>query len=513
MILDQRTQVPLQNLAGNIIRYLEQTQANRRYNTSLIEMFDGQLRYFVEEALARSMSNESFEIARNNIVVINILRKVIEKLSKVYSEPVDREAVNTTDQEIMENFTDSMNLDRVMLKVNEFFNLNKYCAIEPYVVNGEPRLRILTADEFCVYSDSPTDPNIPTVLIKFGGSAYAMNNDEDLRPGQERNLVSIYYLYSADQIIIIDSEENVRIDLMIQEGLDGTNPIGVIPFIYIYDNSRKLIPTPDSDLWPMAIDTSVALTNLNYANLFLSHSLIYGIDLDTESLQKLKAAPNKFLNLKSDPARRQGGSAGTVGAITPQINIPDTLESIREKIGLWLSSRGLQAQSAAAGASLTAQNYASGIAKIIDEADAISIYKEQIIFFRHIEDSLWRLIPRLQEYWTAVGLTNDTRNFSSNFDPIVRFQISEPTYTEDVLVEVLIRELEAGLITRKGAVKRLNPELSDREVESLIREIRSEQMSNQLEGAVSFMETAQDMQPIPVQMVNVVEDDVDGPGN
>ena len=275
---------------------------------------------------------------------------------------------------------------------------------------------------------------------------------------------------------------------MIQEGLDGTNPLEYIPFIYVYDSSRKLIPTPDSDLFPMAIDTSVALTNLNYANLFMSHSLIYGIDLDTESLSKLKAAPNKFLNLKTDPSRRQTGGAGNVGAITPQINIPDTLQSIQEKIGLWLSSRGLQTQAAAG--NVTAQNYASGIAKLIDEADAISLYKEQIIFFRHIEEAIWTMIRDIHGYWADIGIIGETRRYSDGFDPIVQFQIAQPTYSEDVLVDVLIKELENGLITRKGAIKRLNPEFTAAEIDNYLREVRREMMSQQFEGAMSFMETA-----------------------
>ena len=483
MILDLRTQLPLQVLVPSILRHVEETKNNRAYNTSLIEMFDGQLRYFVEQALRNSMSEESYGIARNNIVVINTLRKVIEKLSKAYTEPVIREAENTVDQELLEYYEDSTNINRVMLKINEFFNLNKYCAIEPYIVNGNPRLRILTSDEFTVYSDSPTDPNIPTVFVKFGGSARRLDAEEE-----DSSLVTIYYLYSVDQIIIADSEGQIRTDLMIQEGLDGTNPLEYIPFIYVYDSSRKLIPTPDSYLFPMAIDTSVALTNLNYANLFMSHSLIYGIDLDTESLSKLKAAPNKFLNLKTDPSRRQTGGAGNVGAITPQINIPDTLQSIQEKIGLWLSSRGLQTQAAAG--NVTAQNYASGIAKLIDEADAISLYKEQIIFFRHIEEAIWTMIRDIHGYWADIGIIGETRRYSDGFDPIVQFQIAQPTYSEDVLVDVLIKELENGLITRKGAIKRLNPEFTAAEIDNYLREVRREMMSQQFEGAMSFMETA-----------------------
>ena len=495
MILDQRTSVPLQNLIKPVLRQIENTLPHRRYNTALIEMFDGDLRRYVEQSLEKSMSSESFEIARNNIVVINTLKKIIEKLSKVYSEPVSRETENSTDQELLEYYEESINLDRVMLKVNEFFNLNKQCAIEPYVVNGQPRLRVLTADEFTVYSDSGTDPNIPTVFIKFGGYANKYESPEN-----DTRVVSIYYLYSVDQIIIIDSDGQVRLDLMIREGLDGTNPVGVIPFIYIYDDSRKLIPTPDSDLWPMAIDTSVALTNLNYANLFMSHSLIYGIDLDTESLSKLKAAPNKFLNLKSDPSRRQSGGAGSVGAITPQINIPDTLQSIQEKIGLWLSSKGLTPQGSTG--TITAQNYTSGIAKLIDEADAISLYKEQITFFRHVEQSLWHLISRVHNYWTEVGGLEETRNFSDSFRPTIKFQIAEPTYSEDVLIDILIKELDSGLITRTDAIRRLNPEFSRREIEDYLREVRREMMDNQLDGAMSFMETASSMgDTIPVALM------------
>ena len=479
MLLDESTTLPLQRHVKAILRHVQQTEVGRYSNEVLLEIFEGNLRPYVEGSLKASMSEESYNIAANNIVVINVLKKVIEKLSKVYSEPVIREYDNEIDQDLIEDYEQSMNLDLAMGKANEYFNLNKQCALEPYVKNGTGRLRILTAEQYTVWSDSSVDPTTPTVFIKFAGSVTALED--------EAATVRIYYLYSADQILIVDERENVRTDLMAAEGLDGSNPLGVIPFIYIKDSYRKLIPMIDSDLYPMAVDTSVALTNLNYANLFLSHSLIYGIDLDTESLSKLKAAPNKFLNLKSDVGRTNVN--GSVGVITPQINIPDTLQSIQEKISLWLSSKGLR-PTPTSNTAQTATNYASGIAKIIDEADAITLYKEQIIFFHHIELALWRLIGVMHEYWVSLGIVEETRNFSRDFRPVIEFRIVEPAYSEDILIDILIKELESGLTSRREALRRLNPALTAGEIDNLMEQIREDRMSEGIDSSLDFMETA-----------------------
>ena len=484
MLITTPTQLPLQRMIDPILSYIDEKQADRTYNSNLIDIYDGNIRPYVEYALSNSMSSESFNIANNNIVVVNVLKKIIEKLSKVYSEPVNRQTTNEIDQEIMEYYSKELNFDHFMLRVNEYYNLNKYCAIEPFIRDGNPRLRLLNSDDFCVYSDDIYDPTNPTVFIKFAGQAQSYNGED---------LVRVYILYSVDQIIIVDDKKEIRVDLMAAQGLDGTNPVGIVPILYIRDQGRYAIPRPDTDLYPMAIDTSVALTNLNYANLFMSHSLIYGIDLDTESLQKLKAAPNKFLNLKSDPQRRQTGGAGTVGAITPQINIPDTLQSIQEKLGLWLSSKGLRPNNTSS-IQGNSTNYASGIAKIIDEADAIAIYKEQIILFRSFEADFWYLMSILHNFWlSSDALAEETRGLSSTFDPIISFTIAEPTYSEDVLVDVLIKEISSGLITKADAIKRLNPEFTDGEVREYMIRIREERMDDGLSGAVDFIQTANDM--------------------
>ena len=69
-------------------------------------------------------------------------------------------------------------------------------------------------------------------------------------------------------------------------------------------------------------------------------------------------------------------------------------------------------------------------------------------------------------------------------------------------MDVLIKELETGLITRLDAIKRLNPEFTNEEAENYLRLVRRESMATRLDGALSFMDTAQTMmQPMVEQEI------------
>ena len=108
----------------------------------------------------------------------------------------------------------------------------------------------------------------------------------------------------------------------------------------------------------------------------------------------------------------------------------------------------------------------------------------------------------VHDYWADIGAIDETRRISDSFDPIIRFTIADPTYSEDVLVDVLIKELETGLITRLDAIKRLNPEFTNEEAENYLRLVRRESMATRLDGALSFMDTAQTMmQPMVEQEI------------
>ena len=503
-LLDLQTQTPIMSQIQSILDHIRDTEEARRYNAALIDIHEGNIRPYVESSIRAVTSAEAANIASNVSVILNPLRRLTQKLSKVYTEEVTRQTDNEINQDIIEYYEDTLGLNRTLQNSNELFNLNKYFFLEPYLLRGVPGLRLLTSDDFIPYSDNTIDPTIPTIIIKPLGTAAELEPEDSSQPGH----VAVYLLTSAVEVLIVDAERNIRFDLMRGRGLtaiqvdeDGResevvvgNPLGFIPGVFGSDDQRSLIPKPDTDLLPMAIDASVQFTNLNYATLFLTHSMFYGVDLHDGSVENLKSTPNTFWNLKTEPGRKTQGGSAEVGVLTPEVKLTDNIMAIEQKLALWMSSRGLRPNSATG--TLTAENFSSGIARLIEEADAISIYREQIQLYRKIEDTLWDVIRRVHNFWVTNGLLADeNRGLTDDLQVRVQYTVAQPQYSEETLTDLLEKQLNNRLISRRRAVIRLNPDLSMDEIDDLLEEITSEGAASQLNGATNFLDMMNNIRP------------------
>jgi len=289
-----------------IERILEFVHANKKRIKEAKDLFtinEGQLLPFVEEAMNEELSATAFKRARNRIAPINIYPKVINKLSTLYIEPPSRVAVDDpqdeivtdtdTNQTILDYYSKEFSIDPNMINAQKQFNVNRYDALEPFLdladpLNPRPKLRVLPAHQFLVWSDDPVDPTKVTVFIKILGHFKKM--DSMLHEGQEipmQKEVTVFMLYDNDQIIAIDSDGEPRPEFMPKDAEGNSiieNPFGTIPFTYISNSNFSLLPLPNTDDKPMTILAPIIATDLNYAHQYLSHSIIYSIDGEIENL-------------------------------------------------------------------------------------------------------------------------------------------------------------------------------------------------------------------------------------
>lgn len=211
-----------------------------KHNHELIDVLEGNLLPYIDEDLKADMSKQSYEQARSRIVPINMLPKIIDKLTNIYQTGVIREVVDGTDadKELLAWYEYKLDINKKMNMANEMFNLCKAQNIHPYVNNeGEPKLRVIFNDKFIPYSENRVQPDEPTGMIVLAGKI----EDKD-----------IYYVYDREQFFIYDSQENIRYDLMAEYNNDGMNPYGELPFVYAADSrSERLLPVQDTDTMKM----------------------------------------------------------------------------------------------------------------------------------------------------------------------------------------------------------------------------------------------------------------------
>lgn len=454
------------------------------HNAELFDIFEGNLLGHVLKDLQATMSAETFKEVSTRVAPINVLKRLIEKLSKIYAKPPQRAIVDGSDADdkLLADYVQAMDMNTEMGSssgANGFFNLFKNAWIEPYLdeETSAPKLRVIPSDRFFVYSVDSVNPTNPTHLVKIMGTYKT-------QAGVERTL---FYAYTSDEFLIFNDEMEILQDKMAAtEVEDGKNPLGALPGIYINRSRHNLMPQIDSDTLAMTKLIPILLSDLNYALKYQTFGAIYSIDCE---IPKTVWAPNMVLNLKSDG---NGDKPGTIGTIKPEVDSDKALAMIKALFSLWMETRAIKAGSMGA---LTTENAASGIAKAIDEMDTSEDRQNQVPYFAAAEAKLWALImTKYHPMWlNEPAFQFRGLAFSPNAKVSVTFAEQRPNLDPTVAVDTQIKKLDAGLQTKEGALKELYPDWTSDQVKDKLAALVKEQaerharqqemMANQKEDA------------------------------
>lgn len=471
----------LKDNAQNIANIYQGMSGSLNVNYHLLDIYEGNLLPYVKEDLKCQLSANAYNIAEKRIPPINLMKRMIDKLSTIYNQPPKREVSGTEeDANIWDWYIDLYNLNVSMQVANEYFNMHKGCAIEPFIDKEfKPRIRIIPRDRFFVISDDVNDPMRPTHFVKVMGRTYVTTTSG--KGKTESELRVILYVYTDEEFLIIDERGEVRNDLMTKYGLDGSNPYGKIPFVYMNRSMTKVNPQEDLDLLAMTKLIPILITDINYAMMFQSFSLIWTLDVEDENI---KANPNSVISLKSDP---KSPHKPEIGSIKPEIDSDKAFASIQEQLALWLQSRNIRP---GATGQVSSDNMASGISKMVDEMDTTNERRKTIPFFQSAEYDLFNLI---KNHMHPVYISNPSFGqktvFTNDATLSVTFQEQAVQQTRmEQLSEVDI-EIKNRLISQESAIRRINPDWNDEQVASEIKKINS-QMEVEIEENVEAEETS-----------------------
>lgn len=426
-------------------------------NAALFDIYEGNLLPYVVEDMKKQFSEEYLnKSARHRIAPINILRRVVDKLSRIYKDaPMRRvEDGSETDLALVAWYEKILGINQKMQAADEFFSLFKTAllqiAIDP--TNKRPILRVVPSSRFLPFSNNSLDPTRPSHIVTMEGNT-----------GDGRRL---YHVYSADEFAIVDERGAIQRDLMAAAGMEGVNPYGVLPFVYVNRSQNILTPPCDSDIFQMAKLLPVMFADLNTAAMYQSFSIIYGVDIQEANLTM---APNSMWMLNS---QGDGEKKPQIGTIKPEVDISQVLTLIQTQFALWLNSRGIRPGSVG---QLTADNFASGISKMVDEMDVSEERQKQVGFFRNAEGELWDLLLKsIHPVWVKNGWIDNRAIFDPTKEVSVTFHEQLPMVSRSDLVKAQSEEVTAGFTTKKRAIKKLNPDMTDVEIDSLIAEINKE---------------------------------------
>ena len=426
------------------------------FNHEIMSIFQGNLTHYIKCELQKQMSPETFAQICARLAPINILPKVIDKLTNIYQTPVIRTVTSGTekDDNILDYYEEKMRINVSMDASNEIYNLaNGNCLIQPYVHKGIPKLRVISPDAFVPYSDDPADPTTPTDIILI-----YCNPDKS----------KYFWVYGSNYMYCCNEAGDILGDKMAAIGMtDTSNPIETLPFVYVNSSRYSISPCPDEDGIKIIKLLPIMLSDLNYAAMFQSFAILYGINVNDENL---KMAPNAFWRFKSEAT---SDAKPEIGVLKPTVDYTQVLSLIESELSMWLGTKGIRAS--AIGSRVNAENFASGISKIIDEMDTYEAREKQVKQFQQAEEQLWDLVlHKLNPYWIATGQIENIGEFTPTASVATKFTTQLPLQTRGQVVADLQLEVEAGFTSRRRAIQVINPDLTDDEIDELIKEIDEE---------------------------------------
>jgi hypothetical protein len=421
-----------------IIEHVKKNSERLKYDEDIFNILEGDVSSYLKQEFKVQLSEPASTEAMERSCPINILRKIIEKLSKIYSNGVIRTTENPSDQEIV----DSYMVNDYFAEANSQFNAYKRCGIEIYHNEEEQKVdfRVIPPQLYLPYSDSVTNPLRMTKFIKLF----------------DNKLV----IYSDETLTVIDPKTGD----MLPNPTEGVNEFGIIPFSYLTRSKYLLLPIPDTDTKQMSILFPLLLSDLNFAVKYLTNPIIYGVNVDCANL---KRNPNVFWSFTTI----EEGKTPSIGSITPDADLKGIMENIKEQMSFWLETKNIKSDTI--GISSGDVN-SSGLALMIRNIDTTEDRNQQIVYFKRMEQDFWHRLAKIHNYLASIGAISDRRQFSDDFKINVVFPSQKPLEDRSQAISRLIQEVNNGLVPRRAAIKELNPDLNDDQIEVILKEIEDD---------------------------------------
>lgn len=440
---------------------------------------------------------------RYAIANISIVKKVIDKLAKVYSSGADRTI--SDDQkatQTIEKLEKYLCINTEMKKTNRFLKLQKnlalyvkpcpvgdkwtikleplnpylYDVVEDYYDRTKPLVYILSsytppADSFALL-DPAYRTGTPTVAPQGNNRDEKIaDTPSDQTKGEDKQYVfwsDDYHFTTNSQGEFIPNPENTK----------NENPFGICPITnFAIDQDGAFWALGGQDLVDGAILVNAMISNNNHIGVVQGYGQFY---MTGENLPKtIKVGPSKAIIAEYKLNEQAEPKMGFLSA-NPQL---DSLKGLYESyIALLLTTNNLSTSGIATQLS-GGPTMPSGIALVIDKSESIEDIQDQRQLFVDKEPETFerinailttykgKLVPELE------GLSLP-ENFEDNFN--IKFMDSQAIMTEAEKLGNLKLRKDLGIDSMLGLLKRDDPTLTDEQAEDKLKKILADRIKEKL---------------------------------
>jgi len=438
---------------------------------------------------------------------ISIMRKIVDKIARVYANGVKRSTKKKTETNAIEEMAEQMKLNEQMRKVNKYLVAfrNALMYIRPTKESGAMAgkysivARPVPPFLYDVFSD-PNDPEKPMVVVL---SDYKNANDIKYVIGDAAVAArgaapsgNIGVVRGVDATMVSQPRKtaipqaNVGVDTgqyiwwsaayhfttdakgVIISGTDEfINPIGALPFVnYARDQDGSYWAEGGSDLADGSIRVNALLTNINHVSIQQGYGQLF---MTGKNLPKsFKVGPNHALQLEYN----EGDPTPTVGFLSANPPVGDLQKMAEMYVALLLTTNNLSVSGFSTSLSDSRQ-FASGVAMMIDKSELIEDITEQSELFSNREREVWKLIGNWHSYYKQRELLAEPQSHiavPADADVNVAFPSPMTVLSENELLDIIQKRRDLGLSTEVELIQRDNPSLTEDEALAKIEAITAE---------------------------------------
>lgn len=437
---------------------------------------DAYFRYQVQEGYLKDIvfkriekEFKSFETQhelKNRIININVFKKFLKKLAMVYKQSPIRKSFDDSpdDNELLNIYIKEMRLNQRGKEANKFFKNFKKVLIEMAVSDeGKPVLKNLPRHTYEVFSDSKVTPYKPSTIVKI--MKYTPQS-------------KIFHFWTDNEFLVV----NEKAEIIPQLESDGKNTYGTLPFGFISESSQTVNPIINDDIFNLSVVIPIILSDLAMGQKYQAWSLIYTVGLEGD----IPVGPNKVVNLDFGP----NGERPSIETIKPSIDTQGVLDLLEFIVSMLLTTNDLSVSTIKT--SLNAQNAASGIAKLVDNAESMEDREDQQEYFKDLESQIFtKLHKNLIPVWQQQRLLSPDfmKNFSESFDYVVLFPEPKIMHTLEDRIRIAKMRKDAGFSTLRRELEFIYSDLDSEDIDKLEKEI----LDNKMDDVQSISNEMNDM--------------------
>ena len=252
---------------------------------------------------------------------------------------------------------------------------------------------------------------------------------------------------------------------------DYTNPIGMMPIVNLaQDRDNTPWAMQGGDQIDICLVAQLAMSDILSIAKHQGFSLLSIIS--EEEPRNLKIGLNRAIWLKAT----NDAPMPSIQYVQASSPLDQYNKVVQDLIGLLLTTNDMSVNSI--GGSASAKNITSGFQALIEMSDTLEVVEQQKPILKQAEKDAWKHIAAWHNWLFEMNALDEEERalgqFSDDFEIEISYRDAKPIESEQEKVAT-VKDLRAlKLLTRKDAVRKLNPDLSDDQIEEKLHELDEE---------------------------------------